>query len=207
MSSNKPMIIALTGGVASGKTAVSDRFAELGVPVVDTDLVAREVVAPRSSGLAAVKKAFGPEVIKTDGGLDRAALRGKIFDNPAARRRLEEILHPRIAKHARSQLMALNAPYAILVVPLLIESGLFDDADRVLVVDAPEPVQLERLMQRDGASRSQAEAMLAAQASREKRLARADDIIENTGTLEALFQQVDRLDEKYRAATTNDPGS
>ena len=207
MPKNRPMIIALTGGVASGKTAVSERFAELGVPVVDTDLVAREVVAPGSSGLSAVKKKFGPEVIKTDGGLDRAALRRKILEDPHARNRLEAILHPRIAEEAHRRVKALNAPYAILVVPLLVESGLFGDADRVLVVDAPENLQLQRLMERDGASRSEAEAMLAAQTSRETRLARADDVVENTGTLQALFRQVDRLDEQYRAAAMSDPGS
>lgn len=193
------MIIALTGGVASGKTAVSDRFAALGVPVIDTDVLAREVVAPGSTGRGEVEKAFGPEVVDRSGRLDRTALRRRIFDDLAARRQLEEILHPRIAAQARRRMATIEAPYAVLVVPLLVESGLFDDADRVLVVDAPERLQVERLMARDGASRSQARAMLEAQASREERLARADQVIENTGTLEALQRQVDRLDEKYRA--------
>lgn len=198
----KPIIIALTGGVASGKTAVSDRFAELGVPVVDTDLLAREAVAPGSPGLAEVAAAFGPEMIGPGGNLERAALRRRIFDDPAARDRLEDILHPRIADAARRQLAALDVPYAILVVPLLVESGLFEDADRVLVVDVPEQVQIERLMRRDGSTRKQAEAMLAAQASRERRLEQADDVIENTGTLESLYSAVRALDEKYRALAT-----
>ncbi|MFO7763889.1 MAG: dephospho-CoA kinase [Wenzhouxiangellaceae bacterium] len=198
MRTKKPMIVALTGGVASGKTAVSDRFAELGVPVVDTDLLAREAVAPGSPGLAEVAAAFGPEMIGAGGDLERAALRRRIFDDPAARDQLEQILHPRIADAARRQLAALDVPYAILAVPLLVESGLFGDADRVLVVDVPEQVQIERLMKRDGSTREQAEAMLAAQASREQRLAQADDVIENTGTLESLYSAVGALDDKYR---------
>lgn len=202
VKTSKPMIVALTGGVASGKTAVSDRFADLGVPVVDTDLLAREAVAPGSPGLAEVAAAFGPEMIGPGGDLERAALRRRIFDDPAARDRLEDILHPRIADTARRQLAALDVPYAILVVPLLVESGLFEDADRVLVVDVPEEVQIERLMKRDGSTREQAEAMLAAQASRERRLAQADDVIENTGTLESLYSAIRALDEKYRELAT-----
>jgi len=198
MKQRKPMIVALTGGVASGKTAVSDRFAERGVPVVDTDVLAREVVAPGSPGLAEVEAAFGAEIIDADGALDRSALRQRIFDDPDARNRLERILHPRIAEEARRRLASEAAPYAILVVPLLVESGLFEDADRVLVVDVPEAVQIERLIARDGGTRDQAEAMLAAQASREQRLARADDVIENTGTLEDLRRRVDALDATYR---------
>lgn len=200
---SKTMVVALTGGVASGKTAVSDRFAELGVPVVDTDVLAREVVARGSAGLDEVAEAFGPGVITADGELDRAALRRRIFDQPGERTRLERLLHPRIAEAALGRIDELAAPYAILVVPLLVESGLFTDADRVLVVDVPEDVQIERLMQRDGTSREQAEAMLAAQASREQRLARADDVIENTGTLKDLYRRVDQLAEKYRELSAN----
>ena len=194
----KPMVIALTGGVASGKTAVSNRFAELGVPVVDTDVIAREVVAAGSGGLAAIESAFGGEMITADGTLDRAALRRKIFEEPGARTRLEDILHPRIAERRADSWRSWTQPYAILVVPLLVESGLFSDADRVLVIDVPETVQIERLMQRDGNTREQAEAMLAAQASREQRLAKADDVVENTGTLAELNARVEALDRKYR---------
>jgi len=191
------MVIALTGGVASGKTAVSDRFAELGVPVIDTDVIAREVVASGSGGLAAIEAAFGSDMITAEGTLDRPALRRKIFDEPGARTRLEDILHPRIAEQARRRLNELDGSYAILVVPLLVESGLFSDADRVLVVDVPADVQISRLMRRDGSTREQAEAMLAAQASREQRLAKADDVIENTGPLEELHRRVDELARKY----------
>jgi dephospho-CoA kinase len=191
------LVVALTGGIASGKSAVSDRFAELGAPVVDTDVIAREVVEPGSDGLAEIEREFGRDVMDGDS-LDRAALRRRIFDDPEARARLERILHPRIAAEARRRVAALDAPYAILVVPLLVETGLFGDADRVLVVDAPGWLQIERLTTRDGIDRNDAEAALRAQADREDRLARADDVIVNTGSLEDLAAEVDRLDATYR---------
>lgn len=198
-----PRVIALTGGIASGKTAVSDRFAALGVPVVDTDLLAREVVAPGTPGLAEVAGTFGVELLDEHGALDRRALRERIFSDADARRRLEAILHPRIEQAARQAIDRAGSDprvrYVVLVVPLLVETGLFEDADRVLVVDVPEALQLERLTVRDGLSTDQARAALSAQASREKRLAIADDVIENTGSLEALDEQVDRLDRTYRA--------
>ena len=197
MNSRHTRVVVLTGGIASGKTAASDAFAALGVPIVDTDRIAREVVEPGSEGLAEVAAAFGAEIL-TGGELDRAALRRRIFEDPDARRRLEAILHPRIAAEARSRLADLNSPYAILVVPLLIESGLFTEADRVLVVDAPESLQLQRLIERDGVTRADAEAALAAQSTRDRRLARADDVIVNTGSLDALRREVERLDARYR---------
>jgi dephospho-CoA kinase len=191
------MVVALTGGIASGKSAVSQRFAELGAPVVDTDVIAREVVEPGSSGLAEIEREFGRDVMDGDA-LDRAALRRRIFDDRAARARLERILHPRIAAEAERRIAALDAPYAVLVVPLLVETGLFGDADRVLVVDVPESVQMQRLMDRDGVDRDDAEAALRAQADRRHRLARADDVIVNTGSPDELRAQVDRLDRIYR---------
>ena len=197
MNSRHTRVIVLTGGIASGKTAASDAFAALGVPIVDTDRIAREVVEPGSEGLAEVAAAFGAEIL-TGGELDRAALRRRIFEDPDARRRLEAILHPRIAAEARSRLADLDSPYAILVVPLLIESGLFTEADRVLVIDAPESLQLQRLIERDGVTRADAEAALAAQSTRDRRLARADDVIVNTGSLDALRREVERLDARYR---------
>ena len=197
MNSRHTRVVVLTGGIASGKTAASDAFAALGVPIVDTDRIAREVVEPGSEGLAEVAAAFGAEIL-TGGELDRAALRRRIFEDPDARRRLEAILHPRIAAEARSRLADLNSPYAILVVPLLIESGLFTEADRVLVIDAPESLQLQRLIERDGVTRADAEAALAAQSTRDRRLARADDVIVNTGSLDALRREVERLDARYR---------
>lgn len=197
--SRRPLVVALTGGIASGKTAVSNRFAERGIPVVDTDLIAREVVAPGSPGLAEVAAAFGKGILDADGRLDRAVLRDRIFGDAADRARLEAILHPRIERAAREAVDVAEGPYVILVVPLLIESGLFGDADRVLVVDVPESTQVERLVDRDGVGSDQARAALAAQASREQRLAVADDVIENEGAERALDGQVERLDRKYRA--------
>lgn len=190
------MVVALTGGIASGKSAVSQRFAELGAPVVDTDVIAREVVEPGSSGLAEIEREFGRDVMDGDA-LDRAALRRRIFEDPTARARLERILHPRIAAEAERRIAALDAPYAVLVVPLLVETGRFGDADRVLVVDVPESVQMQRLMDRDGVDRDDAEAALRAQADRRHRLARADDVIVNTGSPDELRGEVDRLDRTY----------
>ena len=194
----KPFIVALTGGIASGKTAVSDTFAALGVPVVDTDLIARSVVEPGSPGLQQVAAAFGNEVLNADGGLDRTRLRQVIFADPQARARLESILHPLIARAARAELEQVTAAYAILVVPLLVESGLFEDADRVLVVDVPERVQIQRLMQRDGVTEASARRALQAQAGREQRLEKADDVLENTGTLAQLQASVRDLHRQYR---------
>ena len=191
-------VIALTGGIASGKTAVSDRFSALGASVIDTDRIAREVVVPGSEGLARIVDAFGDELLGPSGELDRRALRDRIFADADARARLERILHPRIEARARAAIRAADGPYVVLVVPLLIESGLFGDADRVLVVDVPESLQLDRLTARDGVTLDQARAALTAQATREQRLAVADDVIENTGTLEALDEQVRRLDREYR---------
>lgn len=191
------MVVALTGGIASGKSAVSDRFAELGAPIIDTDVIAREVVEPGSEGLAEIERAFGRDVMDGDA-LDRAALRRRIFDDPEARARLERILHPRIAAEAERRIAALDAPYAILVVPLLVETGLFGDADRVLVVDVPASLQIERLTARDGIGRDEAAAALRAQADRRDRLARADDVVVNTGSLSELRAEVDRLHRDYR---------
>ncbi|PKL95798.1 MAG: dephospho-CoA kinase [Gammaproteobacteria bacterium HGW-Gammaproteobacteria-8] len=195
---DRSFVVALTGGIASGKTAVSDAFAALGVPVIDTDRIAREVVAPGSPGLAEVLAAFGGSMRAPDGSLDRAALRQVIFTDADARSRLEAILHPRIAAEAHRRMKTVRYPYCILVVPLLVESGLFEDADRILVVDVPESVQIQRLMRRDAADRAQAEAALAAQISREQRLARADEVIDNSGSLAELQAHVAELDAYYR---------
>lgn len=190
----RPLLVALTGGVASGKTAVSDRLAELGVPVIDTDVIAREVVEPGSEGLDAVVEAFGEAVLDRQGALDRRAMRERVFSDERERERLERILHPLIEREARRRITAnADAPYVVLVVPLLIESGLFRDADRIVVVDAPDEVRIRRLMDRDGIDRRRAEAMLATQAGRDERLARATDVIDNSGTPRQLRTRVDRL--------------
>lgn len=194
----RPAVVALTGGIASGKTAVSDRFAALGVPVVDTDRIAREVVAPGTPGLEAVVAEFGSGILDSRGRLDRAGLRRRIFSDPDARARLEAVVHPRIIAETRRRIDTARGPYLVLVVPLLVESGRFADADRVLVVDVPESVQVERLMARDAMDTAGARAILAAQASRARRLAAADDVVDNSGSLQALESRVRELDRDYR---------
>lgn len=197
MPANSPprLVIGLTGGIASGKSTVGRLFAELGVPVLDSDVAARDVVLPGTAGLAAVADAFGPEVIGTDGALDRRALRERIFDSPDARQRLDALLHPLIRAELRRGLAQLRAPYAILEVPLLFEAGFDNEVQRSLVVDAPEALQIERVMARDGSSEAQARAILASQMARAERLARADDVIRNDG--EPLQPQVERLHQLY----------
>lgn len=200
--------VALTGGVASGKSAVAERFARRGVAVIDADIVAREIVAPHGAVLAEVADVFGHHFITADGQLDRRAMRAHVFADSVARSRLEAILHPRIHAEIVSQAAIVAAPYALLVIPLLLESGRYDWVDRVLVIDVPRELQIDRLMRRDGITMSLAESMLAAQVSREKRLASADDVIQNNGTLADLDDQVQRLHKMYLflAAEKNSPG-
>lgn len=193
----RPRRIGLTGGIASGKTLVSREFAALGVPIIDTDELAREVVAPGSDGLAAVRARFGDDVLAADGSLDRRALRARVFADPAARRDLEAITHPRIRALMEARAATAGGPYQIMVIPLLVESGRRSAVDRVLVVDCPESLQLERLLARDGGSRAQAEAILAAQASRAQRLAVADDVIVNAGEPKAMAAEVAALHQRY----------
>ena len=194
-------IIGVTGGVASGKSEVTRRFEALGVAVADADLAAREAVAAGSPGLAEVVSTFGPGVLTTAGELDRTAMRQRVFEDPAARQRLEAIIHPRVRAWLRQECEAALGPYAIAAIPLLTEGGGRDAypwIDRILVVDVPVEVQIKRLMRRDEVDLALAGAMLAAQASREARLAIADDVIVNDGALEALDGEVARLDRMYR---------
>jgi len=196
-----PFRVALTGGIASGKTTVANLFAAHGIPLVDSDLIAREVVEPGQPALAAVADAFGPDVLGPDGRLDRRRLRDIIFSDPTARARLEAILHPAIRAEMERQSAAAAevGPYQVLVIPLLAEGGQRDRADRVLVVDVPEALQVERLMARYTVSREQAQASLQAQASRAARLEIADDVVANTGRIEDVREQVARLHERYVA--------
>ena len=198
------LIIGITGGIASGKTSVSDAFAELGVPIVDTDVIARKVVEPGDPGLDQVREAFGPEILTEDGRLDRARLRQHVFADPAARRRLEGILHPLIRKRVLDDLSALRAPYAIVVVPLLIETGFDDIVDRILVVDTPVENQRKRLAKRDGASSEEIAGILAAQATREQRIARAHDVLVNDGDLADLQRDVRQLHQRYLEIAEDD---
>lgn len=196
---SRPYRVALTGGIASGKSTVANLFAARGVPLVDTDLIARQVVEPGQPALAAVAAAFGTGVLDPDGRLDRRRLREIVFSDAAARGRLEAILHPAIrAEMERQSVAAAGAgPYQILVIPLLVEGGRRDHVDRVLVVDTPESMQVARLMARDAVTREQAEASLRAQATRAARRDMADDVVTNTGRIEDLHDQVDALHSHY----------
>ena len=189
--------IGLTGGVASGKSTVARLFENLGAPLIDTDIVAREVVGPGQEGLAAIRDEFGTDVLTEDGRLDRRKLRSIVFADDAKRRRLEALLHPLIRARVMAQLGRVDAPYVIIAVPLLVETDFGKLVDRVLVVDVPVETQLERLMERDGSTRTEAEAMVAAQTTRDARLARADDVIDNSGALAFTQAQVEALHRRY----------
>lgn len=193
--------IGLTGGVASGKSALGRAFEALGVTVADADVAARDAVAAGSEGLAAVVDAFGPDVLTADGALDRAAMRRRIFDDAEAKRRLEAIVHPRVRAALAAQCERAPGPYAIAAIPLLAEVGgraAYPWLQRVLVVDVPTQTQHARLIARDGIDAALAERMLAAQATREDRLAIVDDIVVNTGSLEDLQRHAQALDALYR---------
>jgi dephospho-CoA kinase len=195
------LIIGLSGGIGSGKSAVSRCFERLGVPVIDADQVAREVVEPGQPALAEIATAFGADLIQADGSLDRARLRERVFADPDARRHLEGILHPRIRARMREQLAALPAdtPYAVFVIPLLFETGQQDTVDRVLVVEAAEAVRIARVTGRDGVAEGHVRRILAAQCSAEDRAAGADDLISNEGSESELAAKVAALHEKYLA--------
>ena len=192
-----PFRVALTGGIASGKTTVADLFAALGVPVIDTDVIARQVVEPGQPALAAVVEAFGTDVLDADGRIDRRRMRERVFGDTNGRRQLEAILHPAIRVEMERQSRGAGGSYQLLVIPLLVESGRRDHVDRVLVVDVPEATQVERLVRRDAVPREQAEAALRAQATSDARLAFADDVIENTGDPAALTARVAELHDRY----------
>lgn len=197
--------VGLTGGVASGKSAVADRFAALGVAVADADVVARAIVEPGQPALGDVVAAFGAGILQADGRIDRALLRQRVFNDPEARRRLEGILHPPIRLALREACIAAPGRYAVVAIPLLAEAGgreAYPWLDRILVVDAPRGAQVERLVQRDRIDAALAGRMLDAQATRGQRLAIADDVIVNTGTLERLDGEVAALDALYRTLAT-----
>lgn len=196
--SKPPYRVALTGGIASGKTTVANLFAGLGVPVIDTDVIARAVVEPGQPALAAVVAAFGRDVLDADGRLDRRRMRERIFSDREAQRRLEAILHPAIRSAMERQSREAGGVYQVLVIPLLTEGGRRGHVDRVLLVDVPEAVQVERLISRDGVTHEQAQAALSAQASRAARLAWADDLVANTGRIDDLRTRIVQLDALYR---------
>jgi dephospho-CoA kinase len=199
------LVIGLTGGIGSGKTAVSDRFARHGAPVIDTDQLARELVEPGQPALAEIAARFGSECLDQTGHLQRGLLRERVFADPVGRRRLEAILHPRIRALARERIAGLSAPYCLVVIPLLVETGMADLVDRVLVVTAPEAAQISRVMARDQVTETQARRVLAAQASPAQRLALADDVVENADDLAALDRRVAALHQHYLGLATAPP--
>lgn len=195
-------ILGVTGGIGSGKTAATDHFQRLGITVVDADVVSREVVRPGEPALARIAEHFGADMIQPDGTLDRAALRAVVFADPQARRALEAITHPAIRDALATQLAAARSPYAILASPLLFESGQSALVSRTLVIDVPEAVQQERASRRDGVDPAQIAAIMKAQLGRQERLARADDVLDNTGTLAELHAGVEALHARYLARMT-----
>ncbi len=197
-NNSEPFRVALTGGIASGKSVVADMFAELGVPIIDTDVIAREVVAPGEPALDEIRERFGETVLDANGRLDRTAMRKLVFADGQARSDLEAILHPRIGEETLRQAEAAQGPYQVIVVPLLVGSKLLKVVDRVLVVDCDEQTQIERLLARDTESEEQARRIIAAQSSRKERLAIADDVISNEGSLDDTRARVKVLDATYR---------
>ena len=199
------LVVGITGGIGSGKSAVTDYLETLGITVVDADKVARVVVEPGTSGLAAITEHFGMDVLLANGGLDRAALRKIVFDNHNERKVLEEITHPRIRDEIIRQLSEASSPYVVLSSPLLLESGQNTLADYVVVVDVPEEVQLKRTMARDDNSEALAKQIMAAQLDRQTRLSRADASIMNDTSLQELYERVEALHEDLLLkATTSD---
>lgn len=189
--------VALTGGIGSGKTTVANAFSRCGVNVVDADVIARQVVEPGTPALAAIGERFGDTVINADGTLNRRMLRERIFSSPADKAWLNAQLHPLIHQETQRQIVQATSPYVLWVVPLLVENKLHTKADRVLVVDVSPEIQLSRTMQRDGVTREHAEQILASQATREARLAVADDVIDNNGAPDAVASDVARLHAAY----------
>ena len=200
---NRPFTVALTGGIASGKTLISDAFARLAVPVIDTDVIAHKLVEPGEVALKEISGVFGSNILDGSGRLKRQDLRAMIFSDPGKREKLEAILHPKIRQEAGEAVAKVTSAYCILVIPLLAEGGTYPNVDRVLVVDVEPETQISRLMARDNSSRKQAEQALASQAGREQRLRIADDILENAGSKQQTQKKVERLHQKYLQLAQN----
>jgi len=199
------LVIGLTGGVGSGKSTVGRYFEELGIPVIDTDSIARQVVEPGRPALAEIRDRFGPELIRSDKQLDRKALRARVFSNAYERRALESILHPRIRAELQRQLSHLSSPYCIVAIPLLVEKAWQNEVDRVLVVDSPEQLQIRRTIQRENLDTEQVQRIIDSQASRRERLAIADDVIVNDGQRTSLEAAVLELHRRYLSLAANHP--
>ncbi|GHA90939.1 dephospho-CoA kinase [Modicisalibacter luteus] len=204
----RPLTIGVTGGIASGKSAVALEFAKLGIPWVDADIIAREIVEPGEPALADIAERFGPEVIDSEGRLDRRALRALVFADESERRWLESVTHPRIRQrleHYLADMRASGGPYHLLVSPLLFESGQHKLVDRCLIIDVPEALQISRTVGRDTVEEAQVKAIIRAQMPRTERLARADDVIDNQGSHDDLARQVAELDRRYRQLAASTP--
>jgi dephospho-CoA kinase len=204
-------VVGLTGGVGSGKSTAADMFAELGAGIVDTDRISHELTAPGGAAIPALRDAFGADYIAANGALDRGKMRSLVFGDPAARRKLEAILHPAIRAEVRARIAAAGEPYVIVVVPLLLETGAYGDiTNRILVVDLAEEEQLRRTAQRSGVTEAHVRGIMKAQLTRDERRARADDVLANNGSIAELRQQVERLHARYleaaRAATATGGG-
>lgn len=199
------LIVGLTGGIGSGKSTVAERFAARDVPVIDADVIAREVVEPGTPGLARIVEAFGRDILDENGRLDRSRLGARVFQDPESRKRLEAILHPLIRAEMQRRITHITAPYCVLVIPLLIETGQTDLVHRVLVVDTPRELQYRRVAARDNRPRAEIEAILDVQAGREDRLAAAHDVIVNDADLDALDRQVARLHQRYLELSRTKP--
>lgn len=197
MTAAKPWVLGLTGGIGSGKSAAAERFATHGIHMVDADQAARWVVEPGRPALKQLAEHFGAEILQADGSLDRSALRTKIFEDPEQRRWVEALLHPLIAQEIADNLAKATSPYAVFVSPLMVESGQYKRTDRLLVIDAPVELQRARTLARDTTTAEQVEAILKAQATREQRLALANDVLLNDRDLAWLHAEVDRLHHFY----------
>ena len=191
-------VVGLTGGIGSGKSAAADEFAALGASVVDTDVIAHELTEKGGAAMTAIEKLFGPDAVSADGSMDRRKVRERVFADPAAKRRLEALLHPMIREESARRIVAATGPYVVHVVPLLIESPAYRRrVERVLVVDCPEHTQIARVRARSGLSESEVRAIMRTQVTRAERVAAADDVIDNGGSRESLRKQVAALHQKY----------
>ncbi|HEX6266184.1 MAG TPA: dephospho-CoA kinase [Burkholderiales bacterium] len=201
------LVVGLTGGIGSGKSAAADEFARLGATVVDTDVIAHELTRAGGPAIPQLEKIFGKEAIGASGAMDRGKMRDRVFADPAAKQALEALLHPMIREESRRQIAAAQGPYVVHVVPLLLESADYRKrVDRVLVIDCPEDMQAARVRARSALPEAQVRAIMASQATRADRLAAADDVLDNSGSLDALRKQVGVLHRKYLACGARAPG-
>ncbi len=200
------LVIGLTGGIGSGKTAVSDRLKSNGITIVDADIASRIVVEPGKPALAAISEHFGADMILADGNLDRAAMRQHIFADPAAKQWLESLLHPLIGAEIDRQIQNAKSPYVILVSPLLLETNQRQRCDRILVVDVPVDVQISRASARDNNTPELIKSIIANQMPREQRLGAADDVVSNDGDLASLYQHIDAMHEQYLTLAAQNKG-